>query len=44
MLQYINSLENKVEDLQGKLNIALNNLFGKSSKKTPELFEKFTIE
>lgn len=48
MLQYIKSLENKVEDLQGKLNIALNSLFGKSSEKVqliqPELFEEFTIE
>ena len=42
------SLENKVDDLQVKLNIALNSLFGKSSEKVsplqPELFEEFTTE
>lgn len=44
----IKSLENKVVDLQAKLNKALNSLFGKSSEKVhpiqPELFEEFTIE
>ncbi len=48
VLKYIKSLENKVDDLQAKLNIALTSLFGKSSEKIsplqPELFEEFEIE
>ena len=48
VLQYISTLENKVNDLENKLNIALNSLFGKSSEKVspmqPELFEEFTSE
>ena len=48
VLEYIRSLENKVDDLEIKLNIALNSLFGRSSEKIsplqPELFEEFTIE
>jgi transposase len=48
VLEYIRSLESKVEDLENKLNIALNSLFGRSSEKIsplqPELFEEFTIE
>lgn len=55
VLQYIKSLEedkkaleNKVDDLENKLNIALNSLFGRSSEKIsplqPELFEEFTTE
>jgi len=46
--EYIRSLENKVDDLENKLNIALNSLFGKSSEKVsplqPELFEEFNTD
>ncbi|MDA3957756.1 IS66 family transposase [Oceanispirochaeta sp.] len=48
VFKYIKSLENKVNDLENKLNIALNSLFGRSSEKVsplqPELFEEFTTE
>ena len=48
VLKYIRSLENRVDDLENKLNIALNSLFGRSSEKVsplqPELFEEFTIK
>lgn len=44
----VDFLENELDDLKKKLNIALNSLFGKSSEKVcplqPELFEEFTIE